>query len=237
MNNKTVQLQTWLRKNEDVFSWYFMVAVSSDIVLFHYFVVAPWEKNLSIYSIYSIYKSWHIQDHKRVPSPSLTVCPWKVTFPIGKDHLPSTIFQGRTVKLPGLYSTPGTSSSASSWRTSSSSLSSESVLGVGLPHLRRSAKNPRNLTHERTHGTPRTPKKNLSIYLNALYSNHNLGSVGIRSKHHFLDAKKQVSQSQRLRTLISQMPTISITTHFQHCYSFHPSSLDMGKTYTIYIYS
>ncbi len=101
--------------------------------------------------------------------------------PIGKARLPSTIFQGRAVKLPWLYSTPGTSSSASSWRKSSSSLSSESVLGVGLPHLRRYTKNPKNLWPTngptRHHGL-RKKKKN--------WVSKNLGSVGIRSKHHFL---------------------------------------------------
>ncbi len=34
-----------------------------------------------------------------IPSRSLTVRPWKVTFPIGKDRLPTIHFQGRTVKL------------------------------------------------------------------------------------------------------------------------------------------
>ena len=38
---------------------------------------------------------------KSLPSRSLTVRPWKVTFPIGKDRLPTTIFQGRAVKLQG----------------------------------------------------------------------------------------------------------------------------------------
>lgn len=36
-----------------------------------------------------------------VPSQSLTVCNWKVTFPIGKDRFPTIIFQGRYVKLQG----------------------------------------------------------------------------------------------------------------------------------------
>ena len=35
----------------------------------------------------------------RYPARSWTVCPWKVTFPIGKDHLPPTIFRGEHVKL------------------------------------------------------------------------------------------------------------------------------------------
>ena len=34
-----------------------------------------------------------------IPSRSLTVRPWKVTFPIGKDRLPVPSFLGRTVKL------------------------------------------------------------------------------------------------------------------------------------------
>ena len=33
---------------------------------------------------------------------SITVCPWHVTFPKGKDRLPTTIFQGRHVKLQGV---------------------------------------------------------------------------------------------------------------------------------------
>ena len=37
----------------------------------------------------------------KLPYRSLTVRPWKVTFPIGKDSLPTTIFQGRVVKLLG----------------------------------------------------------------------------------------------------------------------------------------
>ena len=36
-----------------------------------------------------------------LPPRSLTVRPWKWTIPIGKACLPTTIFQGRTVKLPG----------------------------------------------------------------------------------------------------------------------------------------
>ena len=36
-----------------------------------------------------------------LPSRSLTASPWKGTFPIGKDRLPTIIFQGRAVKLPG----------------------------------------------------------------------------------------------------------------------------------------
>ena len=36
-----------------------------------------------------------------LPSRSLTVRPWKVTFPIGKDRLPTIIFQGLAVKLRG----------------------------------------------------------------------------------------------------------------------------------------
>ena len=36
-----------------------------------------------------------------IPSRSLTARPWKVTFPIGKDRLPTIISQGRAVKLPG----------------------------------------------------------------------------------------------------------------------------------------
>ena len=36
-----------------------------------------------------------------IPSRSSTVRPWKVTFPTGKDRLPTTIFQGRAVKLRG----------------------------------------------------------------------------------------------------------------------------------------
>ncbi len=34
-----------------------------------------------------------------LPSQSLTARPWKVTFPKGKDRLPTTIFQGQAVKL------------------------------------------------------------------------------------------------------------------------------------------
>ena len=39
------------------------------------------------------------QINNRYPGRSWTVCPWKVTFPIGKDHLPTTIFQGEHVKF------------------------------------------------------------------------------------------------------------------------------------------
>ena len=46
----------------------------------------------------SRYQKFHL------PSRSLTARPWKVTFPIGKDRLPTTIFQGRTVKPQGCTS-------------------------------------------------------------------------------------------------------------------------------------
>ena len=43
-----------------------------------------------------------------LPSRSLTVRPWKVTFPIRKDRLPTINFQGRTVKLRGCITLQGT---------------------------------------------------------------------------------------------------------------------------------
>ncbi len=41
------------------------------------------------------------QKKQQVPPRSITVRPWKVTFPIGKDRLPAIILQGRAVKLWG----------------------------------------------------------------------------------------------------------------------------------------
>ena len=37
----------------------------------------------------------------KLPSRSLTACPWKVALPIGKDRLRTVVFQGRTVQLRG----------------------------------------------------------------------------------------------------------------------------------------
>ena len=45
------------------------------------------------------YVTWPHLGKRNIPWRSLTARPWKVTFPIGKDHLPTTIFQGRAVEL------------------------------------------------------------------------------------------------------------------------------------------
>ena len=46
-----------------------------------------------------------LQEIRNVPSRSLTTRPQKVSFPIGKACLPTTILQGRTVQLRGDVST------------------------------------------------------------------------------------------------------------------------------------